>query len=101
MKNKKNKLKTVIMAALMFLMVLTMPVYATSGALTGLTNLANLFSSIVRLAGVIILIYGFSVFGPGFSQHDATGIRTGLLIIAGGVIMVFHMEILGVMGVTI
>ena len=83
--------KAMLMAGMVLLMLSPVTVFATGGALTGLTSLTNFFSGLVRLAGVMIVIYGISVFGPGFSQHDATGIRTGIMIIIGGVVMLVHM----------
>lgn len=100
--NKVSKTQIIMLMTAMFLIMLSpVGVLATGGAVTGLTNLANFFSSVVRLGGVMLVIYGISVFGPGFSQHDATGIKSGIFIIAGGIVMVFHMEILTLMGITI
>lgn len=90
-----------LFVALFVFLSLPVNVYAVNGATIGLTNLANLLSTIVKIAGGIFAIFSFSILGPGLSQHDGSQIRMGLLSLAGALIMIFHMEILGVMGISI
>lgn len=76
-------------------------VYAANEAIAGLTNLSSLISSIIQIIGVIIAVISFSILGPGLSQHDSSQVRMGLMSLTGAVVMIFHMQILGVMGISI
>lgn len=99
--NKTNK-KIINFLVITFLIVLMCPVSVfAAGATTGLTNLTNFFSDIIRIIGVLFAIYSFSILGPGISQHDSSQVKMGLLLIAGAAIMIFHMQILNLMGITI
>lgn len=99
-KLKENKVFKFLLVTVMLVMMCPILVYADEST-DAITKLGNLFSGIIKVAGFIVAGYGFSILGPGVSQHDASQIRTGLLVIVGGVIMYFHVKILGEMGITI
>lgn len=90
-----------ILAAMLILMMLPTNVFATNGATAGLLNLELFLSEIVKIVGVIIALISFTILGPGFSQHDTSQIKMGLMSLAGAVIMIFHPQILSLMGITI
>lgn len=53
----------------------------------GINNLRDIIASIFQAIGVIVAIIGVVVFGTSIPSHDATQRTTGLLVIAGGIIM--------------
>lgn len=104
-KNKIGK-KYMYLAAAMIVSAMVIPLNilatsVTSSATSGLTSLATFFSTAVRIIGFIFGVYSMTILGPGLSQHDNSQIKMGLLSLTGALIVVFHMEILGLMGITI
>lgn len=53
----------------------------------GINNLKNILASIFEAIGVIVAIIGVVVFGTSIPSHDATQRTTGLLVIAGGIVI--------------
>lgn len=88
-----------ILGAMLILMLLPNCIFATNGATAGLSNLESFISEVVKIAGSILAVISFTILGPGLSQHDLAQIKMGLMSLAGAATMVFHMQILGLMGV--
>lgn len=102
--NNRNMIKMIkymVLYGMLVTMLMPMSVFATTAVNTGLGNLATFFSDVIRLIGVLLALYGISTLGPGLSQHDNTGIKAGILQLAGASILVFNPQILALFGITI
>lgn len=90
-----------ILSAVSAFLSIPVNVYATNEATFGLTSLAFFISGIVNVIGIILALISFTILGSGFSQHDTSQVKMGLMSLAGAVIMIFHMQLLGIMGISI
>ena len=83
-------------------LMLTMPAFAAGDGVTDiLTNLVNLLFDIMRLLGVITLIFGIVQLGMSFASHDPSQRITAAICIAGGLLLVFVKTVLTAIGVTV
>ena len=75
---------------------------------TGLPEIDNIFNQlfsllfgILRAVGAVLVIYGLVQFAQSFQAHDTTARISGILMIAGGLIVCFLREILAFMGIVV
>lgn len=75
---------------------------------TGLPEIDNIFNQlfsllfgILRAVGAVLVIYGLFQFAQSFQAHDTTARISGILMIAGGLIVCFLREILIFLGITV
>ena len=95
-----KKLFRFLLVTALVVMMCPILVYADE-ATDAVTKLANLFSGVVKVIGFIIGVFSFTILGPGVSQQDSSQIRNGILLLVGGVLMFFHVELLTLMGISI
>ena len=103
MKNTKlKKLETKLKLLWMSLVVVgnTMTVYAAddplSVPLSVVNNLSNFIFGLIRAIGMIILGFGIVQFGLSLKSHDPSQRANSFLTIAGGIVITFAKEILGI-----
>lgn len=90
----------VILGSTMLFMLSPNVLFATNGVIAGMDSLRSFISSIVTAIGAFLAVYSFTILGPGFSQHDNSQIKQGLMTLVGAAIMIFHTQILGLMGIS-
>ena len=72
-----------------------MPAFAAaSDPLTAVNNLSTFIFAIIRGLGLIILGWGIVQVGLSLQSHDPSQRSTGLMTLAGGVVITFAQEIL-------
>ena len=99
MKNTKlKKLETKLKLLWMSLVVVgnTMTVYAADDPLSVVNNLSNFIFGLIRAIGMIILGFGIVQFGLSLQSHDPSQRANSFLTIAGGIVITFAKEILGI-----
>lgn len=99
MKNTKlKKLETKLKLLWMSLVVVgnTMTVYAADDPLSVVNNLSNFIFGLIRAIGMIILGFGIVQFGLSLKSHDPSQRANSFLTIAGGIVITFAKEILGI-----
>lgn len=99
MKNTKlKKLEIKLKLLWMSLVVVgnTMTVYAADDPLSVVNNLSNFIFGLIRAIGMIILGFGIVQFGLSLKSHDPSQRANSFLTIAGGIVITFAKEILGI-----
>ena len=100
-KEEKNKLKRTekilkgIHLALVILLSAT-TVYAADDPLTVVNNLSNFIFGLIRAVGMIILGFSIVQIGLSIKSHDPSQRANGFLTLAGGIVITFAKEILGI-----
>ena len=70
-------------------------VYAAADPLTAVNNLSNFIFGVIRAIGMIITGIAVVQFGMSFKSHDPSQRANGFLTLAGGIVITFAKEILG------
>lgn len=95
-----GKVMFVFILATALLMGTMITAYA-NGTSDAISNLADYIFEIGQVVGVIMAFFGLVQIGISLSQtHDATQRMAGILLAAGGAVIFFAEDILGVMGIT-
>ncbi len=94
MNNKKIKTVYTVFCAMIMGVFLAPAAYAT-GPVEVVSNLTNVMFDLTRAAGIIILLWGIVQVGMAIQSHDAGQRSQGFLVLAGGAIICFAKEILG------
>ena len=96
--NKLKKLETKLRLIWISLVVIgnTIPVYAADDPLSVVNNLSNFIFGLIRAIGMIILGFGIVQFGLSLKSHDPSQRANSFLTIAGGIVITFAKEILGI-----
>jgi len=84
-------------AAVFFLVVCKMAVFATdvgSDPLAAVNNLSTFIFGLIRAIGLILLAFGIVQIGLSLKSHDPSQRANGFLTFAGGVVITFTREIL-------
>ena len=84
-------------AAVVFLVVCKMTVFATEGGsdpMTAVNNLSTFLFGLIRAIGLILLAFGVVQIGLSLKSHDPSQRANGFLTFAGGIIITFTKEIL-------
>ena len=86
---------TVLAVALMC--CCSLPAFASSGGdpLTVIDNLSGFIFGLIRAVGLILLGWGIVQVGLSLQSHDPSQRSNGFLTLAGGIIITFAKEILG------
>ena len=85
-----------VLAIVSFSISLITPVYAASDPLTVINNLSNFMFGMIRGRGMIITGYSIVQIGLSFMTHDPSQRANGFLFVAGGLLITFAKEILGI-----
>ena len=98
--NKKTKKVFKIYVSLVVLYTLafiaTTVVYAADDPIAVVSNLSDFIFGLTRAIGMIILGWGVIQVGLSFQSHDPSQRSNGFLTLAGGIIITFAKEILGI-----
>lgn len=95
MKNKRKKLWTAALMAVLLISVLTVPVFAeTNDPIEVVNNLSDFMFGLVRAVGMVMLGFAVVQIGLSLKSHDPSQRANGFLSLAGGVVITFAKEIL-------
>lgn len=99
--NNKKIIKKVVIVVLMITMLLITQinmVFAASETepLTVINNLSDFIFGVIRAVGMIILGFGVVQVGMSLKSHDPSQRANGFMTLAGGVVITFAKEILGI-----
>lgn len=95
MKQKRMKLWTAALMAVLLISVLTVPIYAeTNDPIEVVNNLSDFMFGLVRAVGMIMLGFAVVQIGLSLKSHDPSQRANGFLTLAGGVVITFAKEIL-------
>ena len=95
MKQKRMKLWTAALMAVLLISVLTVPIFAeTNDPIEVVNNLSDFMFGLVRAVGMIMLGFAVVQIGLSLKSHDPSQRANGFLTLAGGVIITFAKEIL-------
>ena len=96
-KNIERKAKRIysVFACVALLLVATaVPALAADDPLTVVNNLSDFIFSLIRAIGLILLGFGILQVGLSLKSHDPSQRATGMLTVAGGIVITFTKEIL-------
>ena len=106
MKQKENKLERLLKKGFKYYIAIvligvvvfnaTPIVYAASDPLSAVNNLSDFIFSLTRALGLIITGYAIVQIGLSFTSHDPSQRANGFMFVAGGLLITFAKEILGV-----
>lgn len=95
MKQKRMKLWTAALMAVLLISVLTVPIFAeTNDPIEVVNNLSDFMFSLVRAVGMVMLGFAVVQIGLSLKSHDPSQRANGFLTLAGGVVITFAKEIL-------
>lgn len=95
MKQKRMKLWTAALMAVLLISVLTVPIFAeTNDPIEVVNNLSDFMFGLVRAVGMIMLGFAVAQIGLSLKSHDPSQRANGFLTLAGGVVITFAKEIL-------
>ena len=95
MKQKRMKLWTVVLMAVLLISVLTVPIFAeTNDPIEVVNNLSDFMFGLVRAVGMVMLGFAVVQIGLSLKSHDPSQRANGFLTLAGGVVITFAKEIL-------
>ena len=80
--------------ALLFLLLIKVPVSAAEDPIAVINNLSEFIFSLIRSVGIILLGWGIVQVGLSLQSHDPSQRSNGFLTLAGGIIITFAEEIL-------
>jgi len=85
----------VLIVALLSMVSLTV-FAATDNPLTVINNLSDFIFGLIRAIGMILLGFAIVQIGLSLKSHDASQRANGFMTLAGGVVITFSKEILGI-----
>ena len=95
MKQKRMKLWTAALMAVLLISVLTVPVFAEiNDPIEVVNNLSDFMFGLVRAVGMVMLGFAVVQIGLSLKSHDPSQRANGFLTLAGGVVITFAKEIL-------
>jgi len=95
MKQKRMKLWTAALMAVLLISVLTVPIFAeTNDPIEVVNNLSDFMFGLVRVVGMVMLGFAVVQIGLSLKSHDPSQRANGFLTLAGGVVITFAKEIL-------
>lgn len=89
-----------IFAAVTMIVCTAVPVLADGDPISVVNNLSTFIFGLIRAVGIILLGWGVVQVGMSFQSHDPSQRSQGFLTLAGGLVITFAKEILGLMGVS-
>ena len=95
MKQKRMKLWTAALMAVLLISVLTVPIFAeTNDPIEVVNNLSDFMFGLVRAVGMVMLGFAVVQIGLSLKSHDPSQRANGFLTLAGGEVITFAKEIL-------
>ena len=94
--NKTKKiLFTVYTALVLTVNVTALPVFAVNDPVAVVNNFSDFMFGLIRAIGMILLGLGIVQVGLSLKSHDPSQRANGIMTVAGGIIITFAKEILG------
>ena len=93
--SKKSKVMMGVWMALVFVVVFSTVVYAADDPITVVNNLSDFIFGLVRAVGMILVGFGIVQLGLSLKSHDPSQRANGIMTVAGGIVIMFAKEILG------
>ena len=93
--SKKSKVMMGVWMALVFVVTFSMVVYAADDPITVVNNLSDFIFGLVRAVGMILVGFGIVQLGLSLKSHDPSQRANGIMTVAGGIVIMFAKEILG------
>ena len=93
--SKKMKRTFVVFCVLVMVFSITTIAFATDDPLQVVNNLSEFIFGLIRAIGMILLAFGIVQVGLSLKSHDPSQRANGFLTLAGGIIITFAKEILG------
>ena len=81
--------------ALVFVVAFSTVVYAADDPITVVNNLSDFIFGLVRAVGMILVGFGIVQLGLSLKSHDPSQRANGIMTVAGGIVIMFAKEILG------
>ena len=94
-KNPINKLETPSKVKKGFRAYVAVPAFAAGDPITVVNNLSSFIFGLIRAVGLILLGWGIVQVGLSLQSHDPSQRSNGFLTLAGGIVITFAKEILG------
>ena len=91
---RSKKLLIILFISIVLLITIMNNVYGADDPLGVINNLSNFIFGLIRAVGMIILGYGIMQIGMSLKSHDPSQRATGIMTLAGGVVITFAKEIL-------
>jgi len=93
--SKRMKRTFVVFCVLVMVFSITTIAFATDDPLQVVNNLSEFIFGLIRAIGMILLAFGIVQVGLSLKSHDPSQRANGFLTLAGGIIITFAKEILG------
>lgn len=96
-RRKRSRVLFLLVATLTATLLFTIPTlaYAASDPVGVVNNLSDFIFGVIRAIGLILLGFGIVQVGLSLKSHDPSQRANGFLTLAGGIIITFAKEILG------
>ncbi len=92
--NKRQRRLFSILCAFILVFGCTSVALAADNPLDAMNNLSDFLFGLIKTIGLIILAFGIVQVGLSLKSHDPSQRATGMLTVAGGVVIAFAKEIL-------
>ncbi len=92
--NKRQRRLFSILCAFILVFCCTSVALAADNPLDAMNNLSDFLFGLIKTIGLIILAFGIVQVGLSLKSHDPSQRATGMLTVAGGVVIAFAKEIL-------
>lgn len=92
----EKKCKLALLAGIIGVLLLPENTFAAADPLGVVDNLSDFIFAMIRALGLILTGYGIMQVGLAFKSHDPSQRANGLLTVAGGIVITFTKEILGI-----
>lgn len=93
--SKRMKRAFLVFCVLVMVFSVTTTAFATDDPLQVVNNLSEFIFGLIRAIGMILLAFGIVQVGLSLKSHDPSQRANGFLTLAGGIIITFAKEILG------
>ena len=93
--SKKTRMVFIIFCALVLMFSLAPTAFAVDDPIAAVNNFSNFIFGLIRAIGIILLAFGIVQVGLSLKSHDPSQRANGFLTLAGGVVVAFTKEILG------
>ena len=94
MNQKIKRIYAIFSVAMLLVAMFIVPAFAADDPLAVVNNLSDFIFSLIRAIGLILLGFGILQIGLALKSHDASQRATGILTVAGGIVITFTKEIL-------
>ena len=93
--SKKQRMVFTIFCALVLMFSICPVAFAADDPIAVVNNFSNFIFGLIRAIGIILLAFGVVQVGLSLKSHDPSQRANGFLTLAGGIVVTFTKEILG------